>query len=287
MISMSAHILNSFHYLPRLQRQAYEHKGHAGKVLIMGGATGMAGAPLLAGKAALYSGAGWVVIGFLDENVVSVIEDQPELMIRVAKGGLINEVRPDVVAIGPGLGQSDLSKQLLQEALQSHHPLVIDADGIHLLAQHSDLLALLKARPSLSTVLTPHPGEAASLLKTSAEKVQENREQALQDLIKLSNSIVVLKGHQTLIGGPNQITQVCMKGNPGMGIGGMGDVLTGVVSALISQGRQHQLNTYEATSLAVELHSEAADMLVNQGVGPIGLTPMEVIVQIRNLINIK
>ena len=284
---MSAQILNSFHYLPRLQRQAHEHKGHAGKVLIMGGATGMVGAPLLAAKAALYSGAGWVVIGFLDENALPVIEDQPELMIRLAKPGLLHEVRPDVVVIGPGLGQSDLSKQLLQEALQVHHPLVIDADAIHLLAKHADLLSLLNARPFLSTVLTPHPGEAASLLKTSSEKVQDNREQALQDLIKLSNSIVVLKGHQTLIGGPDQITQVCMKGNPGMGVGGMGDVLTGVIAALISQGLKHQLNAYEATALAIELHSEAADMLVNQGVGPIGLTPMEVIVQIRNLINIK
>ena len=284
---MSAQILNSFHYLPRLQRQAHEHKGHAGKVLIMGGATGMVGAPLLAAKAALYSGAGWVVIGFLDENALPVIEGQPELMIRLAKPGLLPEVRPDVVVIGPGLGQSDLSKQLLQEALQVHHPLVIDADAIHLLAKHADLLSLLNARPFLSTVLTPHPGEAASLLKTSSEKVQDNREQALQDLIKLSNSIVVLKGHQTLIGGPDQITQVCMKGNPGMGVGGMGDVLTGVIAALISQGLKHQLNAYEATALAIELHSEAADMLVNQGVGPIGLTPMEVIVQIRNLINIK
>ena len=284
---MSAQILNSFHYLPRLQRQAHEHKGHAGKVLIMGGAAGMVGAPLLAAKAALYSGAGWVVIGFLDENALPVIEDQPELMIRLAKPGLLHEVRPDVVVIGPGLGQSDLSKQLLQEALQVHHPLVIDADAIHLLAKHADLLSLLNARPFLSTVLTPHPGEAASLLKTSSEKVQDNREQALQDLIKLSNSIVVLKGHQTLIGGPDQITQVCMKGNPGMGVGGMGDVLTGVIAALISQGLKHQLNAYEATALAIELHSEAADMLVNQGVGPIGLTPMEVIVQIRNLINIK
>ncbi len=284
---MSAQILNSFHYLPRLQRQAHEHKGHAGKVLIMGGATGMVGAPLLAAKAALYSGAGWVVIGFLDENALPVIEGQPELMIRLAKPGLLHEVRPDVVVIGPGLGQSDLSKQLLQEALQVHHPLVIDADAIHLLAKHADLLSLLNARPFLSTVLTPHPGEAASLLKTSSEKVQDNREQALQDLIKLSNSIVVLKGHQTLIGGPDQITQVCMKGNPGMGVGGMGDVLTGVIAALISQGLKHQLNAYEATALAIELHSEAADMLVNQGVGPIGLTPMEVIVQIRNLINIK
>lgn len=284
---MSAQILNSFHYLPRLQRQAHEHKGHAGKVLIMGGAAGMVGAPLLAAKAALYSGAGWVVIGFLDENALPVIEDQPELMIRLAKPGLLHEVRPDVVVTGPGLGQSDLSKQLLQEALQVHHPLVIDADAIHLLAKHADLLSLLNARPFLSTVLTPHPGEAASLLKTSSEKVQDNREQALEDLIKLSNSIMVLKGHQTLIGGPDQITQVCMKGNPGMGVGGMGDVLTGVIAALISQGLKHQLNAYEATALAIELHSEAADMLVNQGVGPIGLTPMEVIVQIRNLINIK
>lgn len=284
---MSTHILNSFHYLPRLKRQAHEHKGHAGKVLVIGGAPGMTGAALLAARAALYTGAGWIVIGFLDENAASVIEDQPELMIGLAHSGLINQMNPDVVAIGPGLGQSDLSKQLLYEALQSEQAVVLDADAIHLLAQHADLLACLKARPPLSTVLTPHPGEAGALLKITAEAVQKNREQALQNLIELTHAIVVLKGHQTLIGAPDQLTQVCMKGNPGMGVGGMGDVLTGVIGALISQGLRHQLNAYEASSLAVELHSEAADLLVNQGVGPIGLTPTEVIVQIRNLINIK
>jgi hydroxyethylthiazole kinase-like uncharacterized protein yjeF len=284
---MTIQTLNTFHLISRLQRQAHEHKGHAGKVLMIGGAPGMAGAILLAGRAALHAGAGWVILDFVDERAISALSDQPELMLRVAQVGDAAQINPDVIAIGPGLGQGDLAKQLLSEVLQSSALLVIDADALNLIASDSSLLNQLKARPSLSSVLTPHPGEAANLLKETTEQIQSNRELAIQKLVDLTGSIVVLKGHHTLVHAPQQSMQVCLRGNPGMGVGGMGDVLTGITAAILAQGIRHGLNAYEATCLAVELHSGAADNLLNQGVGPIGLTPSEVLLEVRNLINIK
>ena len=284
---MTIQTLNTFHLISRLQRQAHEHKGHAGKVLMIGGAPGMAGAILLAGRAALHAGAGWVILDFVDERAISALSDQPELMLRVAQVGDAAQINPDVIAIGPGLGQGDLAKQLLSEVLQSSALLVIDADALNLIASDSSLLNQLKARPSLSSVLTPHPGEAANLLKETTEQIQSNRELAIQKLVDLTGSIVVLKGHHTLVHAPQQSMQVCLRGNPGMGVGGMGDVLTGITAAILAQGIKHGLNAYEATCLAVELHSGAADNLLNQGVGPIGLTPSEVLLEVRNLINIK
>jgi NAD(P)H-hydrate repair Nnr-like enzyme with NAD(P)H-hydrate dehydratase domain len=137
------------------------------------------------------------------------------------------------------------------------------------------------------TVLTPHPGEAARLLNVSSEQVQADRLSSLEELIHITQAIVVLKGQNTLLGAPHQGAQKCHRGNPGMGVGGMGDVLTGLIAALVAQGIRHDLSVFEATGLAVELHSMAADVLVNQGVGPIGLTPMEIILKVRDLINIK
>ena len=284
---MTAQTLDTFHLIPRLQRQAHEHKGHAGKVLIIGGAPGMAGAALLAGRAALHAGAGWVILDFIDDRAISVLSDQPELMLRTGQVGDITQIHPDVIAIGPGLGQGNLAEQLLLEALQSTAFLVIDADALNLIAANSQLLKELKARPSLSTVLTPHPGEAANLLKQTTEQIQADRELAIQKLVELTGSIVVLKGHHTLVYAPQQSMQVCLRGNPGMGVGGMGDVLTGITAAILAQAIRHNLNAYEATCLAVELHSCAADNLLNQGVGPIGMTPSEVLLEVRNLINIK
>ena len=284
---MTAQTLDTFHLIPRLQRQAHEHKGHAGKVLIIGGAPGMAGAALLAGRAALHAGAGWVILDFIDDRAISALSDQPELMLRTGQIGDVTQIHPDVIAIGPGLGQGNLAEQLLLESLQSTAFLVIDADALNLIAANSQLLKELKARPSLSTVLTPHPGEAANLLKQTTEQIQADRELAVQKLVELTGSIVVLKGHHTLVYASQQSMQVCLRGNPGMGVGGMGDVLTGITAAILAQGIKHNLNAYEATCLAVELHSYAADNLLNQGVGPIGMTPSEVLLEVRNLINIK
>jgi hydroxyethylthiazole kinase-like uncharacterized protein yjeF len=290
---MNPQELNSLHLLSRLIRQPHEHKGHAGKVLLIGGASGMAGAVLLSGRAALYAGAGWVMIGFLDEHAIAVLSEQPELMLSHASKEMIEQAQADVIAIGPGLGQSAKAHDLLKQALQAPALLIIDADGLNLIATDSELLKQLKHRPSMSTVITPHPGEAARLLNTTAQQIQLDRPLAIDQLITLTGAIVVLKGQHTLIKSPqltsqlNEPTQMCLKGHPGMGVAGMGDVLTGVIAAIMSQGIKHQINTFEASCLAVELHATAADSLLNQGTGPIGLTPSEVIKEIRNLINIK
>jgi hydroxyethylthiazole kinase-like uncharacterized protein yjeF len=290
---MNPQELNSLHLLSRLIRQPHENKGHAGKVLIIGGAAGMAGSVLLSGRAALHAGAGWVMIGFLDERAVAVLSDQPELMLSHASKAMIEQAQPDVLAIGPGLGQSTEARDLLSQALQSPALLIIDADGLNLIATDSELLKQLKHRPSMSTVITPHPGEAARLLNTTTEQVQLDRPLAIDQLVTLTGAIVVLKGQHTLIKAPhlapqlNEATQMCLKGHPGMGVAGMGDVLTGVIAAIVSQGIRHHINPFEAACLAVELHASAADSLLNQGVGPLGLTPSEVINEIRNLINIK
>ena len=290
---MNPQELNSLHLLSRLIRQPHEHKGHAGKVLLIGGASGMAGAVLLSGRAALYAGAGWVMIGFLDEHAIAVLSEQPELMLSHASKEMIEQAQADVIAIGPGLGQSAKAHDLLKQALQAPALLIIDADGLNLIATDSELLKQLKHRPSMSTVITPHPGEAAKLLNISADQIQLDRPLAIDQLITLTGAIVVLKGQHTLIKSPqltsqlNEPTQMCLKGHPGMGVAGMGDVLTGVIAAIMSQGIKHQINPFEASCLGVELHAAAADSLLNQGAGPIGLTPSEVIKEIRNLINLK
>lgn len=290
---MNPQKLNSLHLRSRLIRQPHEHKGHAGKVLIIGGAPGMAGSILLSGRAALHAGAGWVMIGFLDERALSVLSDQPELMLSHASKEIIEQAQADVIAIGPGLGQSAQAHDLLSDVLQSSALLIIDADGLNLIAGDAKLMKQLKSRSTLSTVITPHPGEAARLLNTTTEQIQMNRPLAIDQLVALTGAIVVLKGQHTLIKAPhlapqlNEATQMCLKGHPGMGVAGMGDVLTGVIAAIVSQGIRHHINPFEAACLAVELHASAADSLLNQGIGPIGLTPSEVINEIRNLINIK
>jgi hydroxyethylthiazole kinase-like uncharacterized protein yjeF len=279
--------INTPELLARLKRAPNEHKGHGGKVLIIGGDAGMTGAVFLAGQAALFSGAGWVVLGVLDPDAPSLVVDHPELMIKKADLDLMTQVSPELIAIGPGLGQSQLAKQLLQISLEQQLPLVLDADALNLISIDKSLMEKLQKRSDGLTVLTPHPGEAARLLNMTSEEVQADRLGALARLVDLTHSIVVLKGQETLIGAPKQISKQCLKGNPGMGTGGMGDVLTGVLAAVIAQGLHHHLSVFEATCLSVDIHSGAADALVNQGVGPIGLTPSEIIHQIRDLINFK
>jgi hydroxyethylthiazole kinase-like uncharacterized protein yjeF len=275
-----------------LKRGASEHKGSAGKVLLIGGAPGMAGALLLAGNACLHLGAGWTMLEMLDPASAHAYQDSPELMIHLASSeidsALLN-TQPDVIAIGPGLGKSDLACAWLMGVLRYPSvPLIIDADALNLIAASRDLLEVLQKRnqqfPS-QAVLTPHPGEAAKLLGISTEEVQANRLSALEKLIALTQSIVVLKGQHTLIASPKDSVLQCQEGNPGMGTAGMGDVLTGSIAAIAAQGIRHQLNLWESTSIAVQLHATAADSLLSQGIGPIGLTPSETILEMRSLLN--
>lgn len=284
--------LRSLELISRLKRAPSEHKGNAGKVLLVGGAPGMAGALLLAGSAALHLGAGWTMLEMLDPTTAHAMPEQAELMIRLASFNAQEQLEttaPDMIAIGPGLGFSVLAKDWLIASLRYPKvPLVIDADALNLIADNPELLDLLKQRnqafPGM-TVLTPHPGEAAHLLNTSAAAIQANRTEALADLNKLTNSIVVLKGQHTLIASPLHPAEQCAQGNPGMAVGGMGDVLTGTIAAIAAQGLHHNLNLWESTCIGVQLHASAADSLVAKQIGPIGLTPTEVILEMRSLLN--
>jgi hydroxyethylthiazole kinase-like uncharacterized protein yjeF len=284
--------LRSLELITRLKRERSEHKGNAGKVLLVGGAPGMAGALLLSGSAALHLGAGWTILEMLDPTSAHAMPEQPELMVRLASFNAQEQLEasaPDVLAIGPGLGFSALARDWLIAALRYPKiPLVIDADALNLIADTPEFLDLLKQRNRSSpgmTVLTPHPGEAANLLNTSAAAVQENRLTALSNLVALTDSIVILKGQHTLIASPLQQAVQCEQGNPGMAVGGMGDVLTGTIAAIAAQGVRHKINPWEASCIGVQLHASAADSLVAKQIGPIGLTPTEVILEMRSLLN--
>jgi len=252
----------------------------------------MAGALLLAGNACLHLGAGWTMLEMFDPASVHAYQDSPELMIHLASSeidsALLN-TQPDVIAIGPGLGKSDLASAWLMGVLHYPNiPLILDADALNLIATSKDLLGALQKRNQQfpgQTVITPHPGEAAKLLGISTEDVQANRLSALENLIALTQSIVVLKGQHTLIASPKDAVLQCQEGNPGMGTGGMGDILTGSIAAVAAQGVRHQLNLWKSASIAVQLHATAADSLVSKGIGPIGLTPSETILEMRSLLN--
>ncbi|CAM3795989.1 NAD(P)H-hydrate dehydratase [Polynucleobacter arcticus] len=284
--------LESLELIHRLKRVPSEHKGSAGKVLIIGGAPGMSGALLLAGNAALHLGAGWTILEMLDPTTAHAIPEQAELMVRLASFNAQEQLQnttPDLIAIGPGLGFSDLARDWLTTILRRPNiPLVLDADALNLIADNPEFLDLLKQRnreyPGMS-VLTPHPGEAAHLLNTSAAVVQEDRLAALSNLVKLTDSIVVLKGQHTLLASPTHSAVQCEQGNPGMAVGGMGDALTGSIAAIAAQGIRHNISLWEASCIGVQLHASAADSLVAQQVGPIGLTPTEVIFEMRSLLN--
>ena len=164
--------LNSLHLTKNLSRHESDHKGHSGKVLIIGGSTSMSGSIILAGLGALYSGAGWVKLIALDPAFPHLIPEYPELMIYssqiLAPLELLKAIKPDVIVIGPGLAQNDISKSWLLAAIEYYAPLVIDADGLNLLANHPEFTELIRER-FWTTILTPHPGEASRLLNKSCE----------------------------------------------------------------------------------------------------------------------
>jgi hydroxyethylthiazole kinase-like uncharacterized protein yjeF len=249
----------------------------------------MAGAIFLSAYGSLYSGAGWTMIGVLDSKSAHVQIDQPELMIQdvsqiVDANHFIKGVAPDCLALGPGLGLSEQALRFLEASLAFSGPLILDADALNLVADHPQLVKLLQERKDPCTI-TPHPGEASRLLGVSASEIQANRSGAIQLLMDRFQCYVVLKGHHTLVGSPNDAIYTCQAGNPGMATGGMGDVLTGLIASLAAQGICHHLNLWEATCLAVELHARAADQLVQSGIGPNGMTALELAKAVRTFIN--
>ena len=282
----------------KLQRLPDTNKAHSGKVLCIGGAIGMAGALLLTAKSALHSGAGYAMLCMLDSHTAHALAGQPELMIESAQvNNLADEpiahlqrIQPNVIAIGPGLGSSPLAKAWLgavlrdYAAISSLGAIVFDADALNLIAADEALGAALQ-NCTLPCILTPHPGEAARLLHSSSAEVQADRMGSLNALVAWSRQIVILKGRHTLLGSPIQATQVCIRGNPSLAVGGTGDVLTGLIASLLAQGMDKKLTPWEAACLGVEVHALAADRLRDKLGGPIGMTPSELILEIRQVLN--
>jgi hydroxyethylthiazole kinase-like uncharacterized protein yjeF len=240
--------LESRHRLPA--RRQNSHKGLFGRVGIIGGASGMVGACLIAGRAALQQGAGSVTLGVLDERVV-VDYLEPRLMFAVAEN--LVEGHPDVLAIGPGLGQQPRAHALLVTALAAPCPLVLDADALNLLAGDVGL-AKQAARRTHPTLLTPHPGEAARLLEASSADIQANRIEAAQRLSTQYHAHVALKGAGTIIAHPDGRYAISTSGGPWLAQAGSGDRLTGMLAALLGQG----MDAGNALEAAVWLHGETA-----------------------------
>jgi hydroxyethylthiazole kinase-like uncharacterized protein yjeF len=258
-------------------RRRNVHKGHFGAAGVIGGASGMTGAGMLAARAALRLGAGKVFLGLLDDPGFTVDPLYPEIMIR-APGDL--HLMADALALGPGLGSSDAALQHLRRALTFSGPLVLDADALNLIAEHAALQTLLAQRQP-ATVITPHPAEAARLLRASVASVQADRLASACELASRFRVVAVLKGCGSVVVTPDRQWFINTSGNAGMAAGGMGDVLTGLVLALLAQGWEPG----HATLAAVHLHGCAADRLVSQGLGPVGLGAGETIDAARAVFN--
>jgi NAD(P)H-hydrate epimerase len=255
------------------------HKGLYGHVLLIGGDNGYGGAILIAAEAAARMGAGLVSVATQPEHVSALLSRQPEVMAKAITnyGDLLPLLeQANVIVIGPGLGQSAWSEQMLYFALKSTKTIVLDADALNILCKkpkwliHSDL------------ILTPHPGEASRLLDLPTVSVQEDRFKSVKAIQKKWGGSVLLKGSGSLISHEEGLIKLCPYGNPGMASGGMGDVLSGMLGGLIAQG----LSKEDALELAVCLHATAADIAAQKS-GVRGLLATDLIAVARLLLNGK
>jgi hydroxyethylthiazole kinase-like uncharacterized protein yjeF len=257
-------------------RRNNSHKGTYGDVAVLGGARGMAGAGILAARAALYAGAGRVFVAAVDPGP-GLDPLQPEIMFRDAAGFAFDG---RTVVAGPGMGDSAGATHLLSKVIDGTGPLVVDADALNLCAASPDLAARLAAHDG-DVVITPHPLEAARLLGVTAAIVQADRLEHARELAQRLDAVVVLKGAGSVIARPDGEVALNATGNPGLATGGTGDVLAGLVGTLLGQGWP----AWEAALAATWLHGAAADRLVASGVGPIGLTAGELPRAIRAELN--
>ena len=238
--------------LTALARRPDAHKGDFGRLLIVAGDEDMGGAALLAGEAALRAGAGLVNIATHGTNRAAILARRPELMVRAVETPTdIDDLMAgaSAIAVGPGLGRREWGRALLLAVSSAGKPLVVDADGLNAVAETGMELPA-------GTVITPHPGEAGRLLGKDSAWVQANRPQVAAKLSAAGAGVVaVLKGAGTLIARAGTLESVCVDGNPGMATAGSGDVLTGIVGALLARG----LEPLAAAELGVWLHARAGD----------------------------
>lgn len=249
------------------------HKGHHGHVLVVGGDLGTGGAARMAAEAAARVGAGLVSVATREAHLAAIVGPRPELMVHgVQAPEQLDELldRASVVAVGPGLGQGAWGRGLFHQVLDSGLPLVVDADGLNLLA--------MEPRQRDDWVLTPHPGEAARLLESRVVDIQADRFAAAGSLRQRYGGTCLLKGAGTLVVDSDG-SWVIGAGNPGMASGGMGDVLTGVVAGLMAQG----LSGPAAARAGAWVHGRAADLAAVQGER--GLLAGDLLGPLRRLVN--
>jgi hydroxyethylthiazole kinase-like uncharacterized protein yjeF len=238
-------------------RRPSSHKGTHGSLLLVGGSPGMVGAILLAAEAALRAGAGLVRVATHSDSTAAIVSARPEIMTQgidqpADLDSLIEAA--DAVVLGPGLGQSEWARGLMERVLASELPVVLDADGLNLLAEHP--------RQRDNWILTPHPGEAARLMQCDVAAIQADRRQAVLDIVDRYEASVVLKGADSLIGSPGSgRVAICDRGNPGMATAGMGDILAGIIGALRVQTGDNLV----ALRCGVLLHALAGDSAVTDG----------------------
>jgi NAD(P)H-hydrate epimerase len=262
--------------LPTLPpRRAEAHKGDFGRVLVIAGSRGMSGAAVLCGSAALKSGAGLVKVAVAAEILPTVAAGNPCYTTAALRHDLAGRLvhadaatllslceDNDVIAVGPGMGQSaEVTALLIELVAKVAKPMVLDADGLTAFVGHVDKLAATAA-PRL---ITPHPGEFARLVHADIKTVQAQRQALAVEFASEHDLIVVLKGHNTLVTDGKRVYQNAT-GNPGMATGGTGDVLTGVIAALIGQG----LEPFDAAQLGVHVHGLAGDLARDQ-IGEVSL----------------
>ncbi len=258
------------------------HKGSFGKLAVIGGDTGMCGAPILAARAALLSGAGKVNVGFLGSDAPPYDAPHPELMLHDA--GKLPLDAMDAVAAGCGMGSSASARQLVERILRLDAAVLLDADALNLIARDAALAAHVSehARTRRAPcVLTPHPLEAARLLGVDTAELQRDRLASARALASRFEAVVVLKGSGTVIAAPDARLAINPTGNAALATGGTGDVLGGIIGALLAQ----RLPPFEAALAGVYLHGLAADTLVAQGDGPAGLAAGELAPMVRRLMN--
>lgn len=260
------------HWLP--PRKPTSHKGDHGKLVIIGGDHGTAGAIRMTGEAALRAGAGLVRVLTHKDNLTALLTARPELMVQELSAQAIDEALEwaDVIVIGPGLGQRDWGKEALEKVKNSAKPMLWDADALNLLAINGD--------KRQNRVITPHPGEAARLLNVKTSEIESDRLLAAQNLVKRYGGVVVLKGAGTIIASETGEMAIADVGNAGMATGGMGDVLSGIIGSLSGQ----KLSLYDAACAGCVAHGAAAQA-VSQRLGTRGMLATDLFSELYLFVN--
>ena len=277
---MKAQKINLINLKKKLIRPTDAHKGDFGHVLVVGGNIGFGGAGLLASKAAVHSGAGLVSLATRSCHLSASLSFCPEVMVKPVDSGQALEKHlnsPSIICLGPGLGKDYWSEQVIYKSLEAakknNLPMLIDADGLNLLPKFQKKLPLPK-----KIILTPHVGEASVLLNTSKENIKKNRIKSAIKISKKFSAVVVLKGKDSVVCWKDKYF-ICEKGNAGMATGGMGDVLSGIISSFVAQ----KMTLFNAACLGVDLHAEAADEYADT-LGENGLTPTDVLEIVKELV---